>query len=141
MADVEAGNVKAAQGKLAPIRTVQTDLRRRNGIFLFSKCVEEANRAMDTLYAYRHRPANFDDRRDVNELPRCAAVTAHRYERCFKTAPEKYKASAEFQRLMYASLRSLGLIWDAVDKKQQRRVINILRELRSSDRLLYLRFL
>ena len=141
LADVEAGNVKAAQGLLEPIRAALADLRRRNGIFMFADCVEEANQAMDALYAYRHRPPNFDDQRDVDELLRRAAVTAHWYERCFKTAPEKYAVSTEFQRLMEASLRSLGLIWEAVHNKQERRVINILRELRSSDRLLYLRFL
>ena len=141
LADVEAGNVRAAQGQLEPIRAALADLRRRNGIFMFADCVEEANQAMDALYAYRHRPPNFDDQRDVDELLRRAAVTAHWYERCFKTAPEKYTASTEFQRLMEASLRSLGLIWEAVHNKQERRLINILRELRSSDRLLYLRFL
>jgi len=56
-------------------------------------------------------------------------------------APEEYKASTEFQRLMEVSLRSLSFIWDAAHKQQERRVINILQELRSSDRLLYLRFL
>lgn len=141
LADAEVGNIKAVRDHLEPIRAVLADLRRRNGIFLFSDCVEEANRAMETLFAYRHRPANFDDQRDVDELLRRAAVTAHWYERCFKTAPKHYKASTEFQRLMVASLRSLGLIWEATHKKQERRVINILRELRSSDRLLYLRFL
>ena len=54
-------------------------------------------------------------------------------------APEEYKASTEFQRLMEVSLRSLSFIWDAAHKQQERRVINILQELRSSDRLLYLR--
>ena len=141
LADVEAGNVKAAQDQLKPIRAALVDLRRRNGIFLFVDCMAEANWAIDTLYDYRHRPVDFDDQHDVDELLRRAAVAAHWYERCFRTAPQKYKMSAEFQRLMQASLGSLGLIWDAVHKKQERRVINILRELRSSDRLLYLRFL
>ncbi|MDG2205020.1 MAG: hypothetical protein P8M79_07190 [Alphaproteobacteria bacterium] len=141
LANAGAGKIKAASGQLEPIRAALADLRRRNGIFIFADCVEEANRAMDALYAYRHRPPNFDDQRDVDELLRRAAVTSHWYGRCFKMAPEEYKASTEFQRLMEVSLRSLGFIWDAAHKQQERRVINILRELRSSDRLLYLRFL
>ena len=141
LANAVTGKIKAARGKLDPIRAALTNLRRRNGIFIFADCVEEANQAMDALYVYRHRPPRFGDQRDVDQLLRRAAVTAHWYARCFKTAPKQYKASTEFQRLMESSLRSLGLIWDATHKKQKRRIINILRELRSTDRLLYLRFL
>lgn len=137
----EGGDAKAARNKLKPIRAALADLRRRNGVFLFADCVEEANRAMDALFVYRRKPPNFENQEEVDELLRRAAVTSHWYDRCFRTAPEKYRKSPEFRRLMEVSLRSLSLIWDAAHKKQERRVINILRELRSSDRLLYLRFI
>lgn len=134
-------DVAAAKHQLQPIRTALADLRRRNGVFIFADCVEEANRAMDALFVYRRKPPNFDVRGEVDELLRRAAITSHWYDRCFRTAPDKYTSSTEFKRLMEVSLKSLALIWDAAHKKQERRVINILRELRSSDRLLYLRFI
>ena len=47
---------------------------------------------------------------------------------------------AQFQRIMDSAIESLGLIWDAIDERNARRVINNLRGLRSSGGLLYLRF-
>ncbi|MEK9726272.1 MAG: hypothetical protein VW405_22675, partial [Rhodospirillaceae bacterium] len=123
-----------------PIRQALVDLRRRNGLFLFADYVEEANRAMDALFEYRRKTIDFANLEEVRTLLRRTAVTADWYRRCMEAAPEAYQQSVEFKRLIDVSLASLSLIWEAARERNQRRVINILRELRSSDRLLYLRF-
>ena len=49
LANAVTGKIKAARGKLDPIRAALTNLRRRNGIFIFADCVEEANQAIRAI--------------------------------------------------------------------------------------------
>ena len=137
---VDAGDTDAAARHLAPIRGQLVQLRRRNGLFIFADYVEEANRAFDLLFEFRRRPIDFDNTDDVRTLLTRAAVASDWYRRCLEAAPEKTRASEEFRRLVEISIASMGRIWDAVRERDQRRVVNILREIRSADRLLYLRF-
>ena len=68
------------------------------------------------------------------------AETIYWYRRCQRDAPDAVRGNEQFTRLMETSLQSLGLIWEAARNGNARRVINILREVRSADRLLYLQF-
>ncbi len=60
------------------------------------------------------------------------------YRRCHGDAPVAVRENQQFQRLMETSVESLSLIWETARNQNARRIINILREVRSSDRLLYL---
>lgn len=134
------GDSKRAAEVLAPIRQALSSLRRRNGVFVFSDCVNEANSAMERLYRYRHRPPDFAHREEVDALRHQTAITTHWYERCREQAPAAYRENPQFTRLMETSLYSLSRIWLAIAEKDERRLINILRELHSSDQILFLRF-
>jgi hypothetical protein len=140
LAAAEAGDVKTAMRRLKPVRGEMSGLRRRNGVFLFPDCVENANLAFERLFAYRREPTDFVDAGAVNGLRRALAITVHWYETCRDTAPAAIRDDAQFRRIMDSAIDSLGLIWDAIDERNARRVINNLRGLRSSDGLLYLRF-
>ena len=137
---VEAGDLKFATRRLQPVRGEMSALRRRNGVFLFPDCVERANLAFERLFAYCREPTDFADAEAVNGLRRALAITVHWYETCRDTAPAAIRDDEQFQRIMDSAIDSLGFIWDAIDERNGRRVINNLRGLRSSDGLLYLRF-
>ena len=140
LAAAEAGDVETASLRLEPVRGTMSRLRRRNGVFLFTDCVERANLAFQRLFTYRREPPDFADFEAVNGLRRALAITVHWYETCRDTAPSAIKDDEQFQRIMDSAIDSLGLIWDAIDQRDERRLIRILRGLRSSDGLLYLRF-
>jgi hypothetical protein len=140
LAATEADDAAAAKGHLAPIRAILGQLRRRNGVFLFADCVDQANAAFERLFRFRHAPPDFDKTDEVDALRRALAVTSHWYRRCRDEAPAAYAREPQFERLMRGSLDSLSRIWAAIESKSARRLISILRELGSSDRLLYLRF-
>ncbi|MDP6706200.1 MAG: hypothetical protein QF893_07655 [Alphaproteobacteria bacterium] len=140
LAAVEAGDAAVAKTELAPVRSILGKLRRRNGVFLFSDCVDQANAAFRQLFQFRHAPPDFERWQEVDKLRRALAVTSHWYERCRDEAPVAYAQDPQFERLMRTSLDSLSRIWAAIEGKDARRLISILRELGSSDRLLYLRF-
>jgi hypothetical protein len=136
----EAGDVEAARAQLAPIRGALSGLRQRNGVFLFSDCIERANGAFERLFVYRHEPPDFAAVEAMDELRRTLAITAYWYGVCHDTAPALVADDPRFQRIMESARYSLGRMWDAMDKQDELRLINILRELKSSDGLLYLLF-
>lgn len=140
LAAAEAGDATAAKGHLAPIRAIVGGLRRRNGVFLFSDCVDAANAAFQRLFRFRRAPPDFDRTEEVDALRRALAVTVHWYRRCRDEAPAAYREAPQFERLMRISLGSLSRVWSAIENRSERELIGILRELRSSDHLLYLRF-
>ena len=140
MTALDGGEIEVASEALAPIRTTLADLRRRNGLRVFGDCVDDMNAAMDRLWVYRHEVPAFDQPAEVNAVKREAAITEFLYRRCHDTAPDDVASNAEFKRLFEGSLQSLPLIFDALDQGSECRLINILRELRSFDRMIWLHF-
>ena len=133
-------DIAAAEAALQPLQAAMADLRARNDVRVFSDCIDEANTAMDALWAYRHNPPDFADSDAVNDLRAKTAVTAYLYARCQRTAPPEIAETPEFARIMEGSLLSLDRMWPAIDAGNTEVVINILRELRSFDRMLWLQF-
>jgi len=136
----DEGNLEAARKYVDPVRKILSDLRARNGVFLFSDRVDRANAAMKAIWTFRHNPPDFSNPDNINDLRRKTALMTYWYERCRDTASEDVKNNPQFRRLVDQTLHSLGLMWDAIEEKNSHRVINILREMISSDDLLYLRF-
>lgn len=136
----EASDPEPGLSALEAIRIELAALRERNSVRTFSDCVDEMNRAMERLWSFRHDPPDPLDRREVNDFKRQAAITAYLYQRCHEAAPPVYADDPEFQRLFEGALESLPLLFDAVDDQAQDRLINILREVYSFDRLIYLNF-
>jgi len=134
------GDLKAAKSELGPIRSLLADLRKRNGVISFSDLVDNANKAYDALYHFRHEPPDFSKPESVDGARRALSIVQYWYQRCLDEAPEQYAKQPLFQRLVEDSVQSLNRAWDALNKKQQKRFINILREVRASDRMLFLRY-
>jgi len=137
---LDQGDADVAAKALGPVRTSLAALRQRNGLRTFSDCVDDMNAAMDRLWAFRHEPPAFDQPTEVNAVKREAAVTEFFYRRCHDQASADLKESAEFKRLFEGSLQSLPLIFDALDQGSEGHLINILRELRSFDRMIWLNY-
>lgn len=139
-ATLDKEGAKAARKTIRPIRDLLSGLRRRNGIHTYSDCIDELNAQMKNIWPYRHNPPDFAKLAEVNKVKREASVYEYLLQKCRKQAPAKYAKSEEFIRMFDAAENSVRTLWDATDKKQRRRFINILRELRPFDRLIFLRF-
>ncbi len=140
LAEAGAGNLKEARKTLEPIRQLLASTRQRNHVIIFSDHVDRANAAFEQLFAYRHTPPAFDDIDQLDAFRRHLAITTNAYQQVMDNAPAPHLENSEFQRLMKQSFYSLGRLWVAIKEKNQQNLINILRELRSSDRMLFLRF-
>ena len=134
------GDAKAAKKALGPIRELLSDLRRRNGVVVYSDCINQANAAFAKLYKFRYNPPDYDAVEQVDQLRQITAITVYWYEQCRENASTALAQNPEFKRLMDDSLYSLSRIWVAIANKAESNLISLLRGLRSSDRLLFLRF-
>lgn len=140
LADADRGDGAAAAKTLAAVRTTLSALRRRNGQWRFSDCVDAMNAEMDKLWRYRRTPPDFSSVGAVDQAKAQAAVTLHWYQRCRAEAPAHLRDDTEFNRLFDGSIASLSLIPSALNEANEMRFINILREMRSFDRMIWLRF-
>ena len=77
---------------------------------------------------------------ELDRLRQALAVTIHWCERVQADARPAIRDDEEFKRLMDRHLYSLGRVWVAIKEKSRLNLINILRELHSSDDLLFLKF-
>lgn len=137
---LDGAGMKDARQTLLPIRKMLHELRTRNGVYIFSDCVEEMGGQIQALWAYRRNPPDFTSLEQLNSVKAKAAVYEFQIKKCRAQAPERYKTNSEFNRLFDGAENSVRTLWDATDKGQRRRFINILRELRPFDRLIFLRF-
>ena len=134
------GDAKAARKQIMPIRRILSALRKRNGVTAYSDTVDAANAAFARLWRYRHKPPDFSSVGELDRLRQALAVTIHWCERVQADAPPAIRDDEEFKRLMDRHLSSLGRVWVAIKEKSRLNLINILRELHSSDDLLFLKF-
>lgn len=140
LAETIEGDDKAAIETLGPIRKILSDLRRRNGVFMYSDYVDKANEAFRKLYKFRYNPPDFNRVEEVDQLRQILAITVYWYEQCQENAPKVIRENPEFQRLMEDSLYTLSRIWVAIANKAEPNLISLLRGLSSSDKMLFLRF-
>ncbi|MCW5772837.1 MAG: hypothetical protein KIT16_14430 [Rhodospirillaceae bacterium] len=135
----DAGDDKVALATLAAVRRDLAELRLRSGQRVYSDCIDAMNAAMDRLWAFRAHPP---DRTQPGSLPAFKAAVASTqrwYRRCRDEAPPALAASDEFKRLFAGALAGLDRL-DAAASGPADRIVSILRELRSYDKLIWLRF-
>lgn len=140
MAASEADDAKTGLAVLDRVRGALYELRRRNGMRLYADCVTELNREMDALYEFRKTPPDFTKPGAGNAIKASAAVYAFLLADCRKLAPAALEADVEFQRLFDGTRASVESLVPATDSGNAGSVVNVLRELRSFDRIIYFRF-
>ncbi len=140
MERIDAGLEIAIQGDAKAARKILAALRKRNGVTSYSDTVDATNVAFATLYQYRHEPPDFSSVEELDRLRQALAVTIHWSDKTRANAPPAIRDDEEFKRLMDRHLYSVSRVWVAIKEKSQLNLINILRELHSSDDLLFLKF-
>lgn len=140
-AALERGDAAAAHGRLERALARLAAARRARGIVFYADCIEEMNAAMDRLWGWRREAERADlaDPATADAVKADAAVTLYLYERCRERAPEEVR-DASFARLFDGAIASLRRVPEAVNAGQTGRLVSILRELRSYDRLLRFRY-
>jgi hypothetical protein len=139
-AKIAAGDLKAAEAALKPIRGLMGDLRRRNGVITHSDRVDAFSAAMETMWVYRRNPPDMADPEALAALTEQAAALRRALEDVAVEPPEKIAADPQFQRLIAGSFKSIATIDRSIEARNQEFLISALRELRSSEQLLWMNF-
>lgn len=137
---MDAGDMETATKLLSPVRGQLGELRRRNNIVVFSDRVDEMTHAMERLWRFRHKPPDFAVAEELQELRSSAAVLGYLFRRCSQEAPAELRENTSFLRLSEGAALAVDRLWRAIDERDQRLLINTLRELRSFERLMFLQF-
>lgn len=139
-AKLDAGDVKGARTALAPVRANLGDLRRRNGIETFSDRIDAFSAAIKTIWVYRRNPPDMADPEALAALAEQTAALRRALEHVAAGPPEKIAGDLQFQRLVAGSFQSIAAIDRAIETRDTAVLISALREIRSSEQLLWMNF-
>lgn len=137
---LDAGDAEAARQVLDPVRGIAGDLRRRNGVAVFSDDVDELSAAMTILARYRREIEELSEPNVVARVAKQAAIVAYLFEKCDMRAPEAVRRDPEFRRLIDGANESMGKLWTSLKTGDMRLYRIGIGEVHSYERILYLRF-
>ncbi len=140
LASLDKGDAAAAQETLLPVRGLFGDLRRRNGVTTYSDVIDALSAGMEAFLKYRRNPPDFSDRGQVESMLRQAAVVGYLFDRCAARAPGELLADEEFRRLIDGARESMQKVWIAAETDDLRLLRVGIGEVRSFERILFLRF-
>lgn len=137
---LDDGDLAAAREAAEPIRNALAELRRRNGVVMFSDHIDELTAAIDVLVRYRREVTDLGDDEVVEPVRRQAAVVAYLFEKVRVNAPAAIADDPEFKRTFDGVAESMGRLWRGLQTRDPRLFRIGSGELHSHERMLYLRF-
>lgn len=140
LAQSQGGETEKARDTVRSLRRLFSHLRQRNQVTTFADCIEELNAATAKIWRFRRAPPEFDSPDQIDEFKAEVAVVAYLFRKCRDRAPKTYRADEMFERLFSESLAAIGRFDPALQNKNRRLLIDTLRELRSFDRMIFLRY-
>ena len=139
-AQLESGDTAGATAALAPIRAALGGLRRRNGIVTFTDRIDAFSAAMATIWVHRRNPPDMADPQAKAARAEQTRTLRRALEAVAAGRPEKIAGDPQFQRLIEGSFKSVATIERAIEARDQALLISALREIRSSEQLLWMNF-
>lgn len=136
----EAGDSKAARTALLPIREHLYKLRKRNGLRVLADCVYDLNGFMDVLYVWRRKPANLADPAVQAKAKSASVDYINQLNLCRSEAPKKLQEDPDFQSVMDGAAKSASSLLKPIAEKEPDTLINVLRELKSFDVIIFVRW-
>ncbi len=134
------GNSKAALAALSPVREHLHRLRRRNGVRLLADCIYDLNAQMEVLFHYRHNPPDLTKLSVQNATKTASAVYGHILATCRAMASEDLQQDEDFKSIFDGTTASAARLFGPIDAQDQTGLINALRELKSFDVIIFLRW-
>ena len=131
---------EAARAALLPVRDHLHQLRRRNGVRLLADCIYDLNAQMEVLYHYRHNPPDLAALPERNAAKTASAVYSHILEGCRAMASKELREDENFKSIFGSATASAAGLFDPIDAQDQTGFVNLLRELKSFDVIIFLRW-
>ena len=136
----ESGDAKPAREALLPIRGLLHQMRKRNGLRVLADCVFDLNGHMDVLYHWRHNRADFSDPAVRDKATKASQQYIDQLKLCRSEAPDTLKKNADFKSVMDGAAKSAGTLLRPIERQEPDAFINVLRELKSFDVIIFVRW-
>jgi len=137
---LDAGEPEAAADAIGPIREMLGDLRHRNKVVSYSDNVDALTAAMDVLARYRKDVRDLNDPATVEMIGKQADIVEALFEKCRDDAGPEIADDQEFKRLISGASDSMAKLRKSL-KTGDLRLFRIgSGELRSYERIMFLRF-
>lgn len=136
----DSGDSTLASETAGPIRGLLGELRRRNGIVTFSDQIDELTAVMDVLARYRREVTDLSSEAVAGPVRKQAAVVDYVFDKVRRNAPPDVAQNPEFKRMYEGVAESMGRLWRGLENRDLRLFRIGSGELRSHERILYLRF-
>ena len=137
---LDADGPEAAMEAINPIRDILGDLRRRNNVVTYSDHVNALSAAMDVLARYRKEVKDLGDAATVAMVREQAAIVEALFEKCRDQAAREVATDPEFKRLVDGAAESMGKLLKSLETKDPLLYRIGIGELRSYERIMFLRF-
>ncbi len=137
---LDAGDPEAATDAINPIRNILGDMRRRNNVVTYSDHVNALSAAMDVLARYRREVRDLGDASVVAMVREQAAVVEALFEKCRDQAAREVATDPEFKRLVDGAAESMAKLQESLETKDLLLYRIGIGELRSYERIMFLRF-
>ncbi len=134
------GQTKEARTALLPIREHLHQMRQRNGLRVMADCVYDLNAFMDVLYHWRRNPADFNDPAVQKKATTASNQYIDQLKLCRSEASAELEANPDFKSVMDGAAKSAASLLKPIDAKQPNAFINVLRELKSFDVIIFVRW-
>ena len=134
------GKSKPARTALLPIRKHLHQMRQRNGLRVMADCVYDLNGFMDVLFYWRRNPADFNDPAVRDKAVAASNNYINQLKLCRSEAPAKLEENPDFRSVMDGAARSAASLLKPIEAKQPDSFINVLRELKSFDVIIFVRW-
>ena len=137
---LDADDPEAARDAIDPIRAMLGDLRRRNNVTAYSDHVDALGMAMDVLARYRKEVRDLGDAAAVAMVREQAAIVEALFEKCRDQAAREVATDPEFKRLVDGAAESMGKLLESLETGDLLLYRIGIGELRSYERIMFLRF-
>ena len=137
---IDRGDQDAAWALVSKIRKEVYAFQTQSGIYNLATCVYDLNSAMDLLWPYFNNGFDIENEGTRNTILTLNAGVAVWVRHCKAIAPMNVRQSEEFARLFDNYLASKITIRESMEARDTGRFVRIMGEIRSLDRLIYLRF-
>ncbi len=137
---IDSNEPDKALQKLLELRQLIFQHHKAVQINTFEDCIYSANIVGLGLWKYRRPRPDLNDEKVRFSILKLTKSYESTLRKCDRQADESLRKQPEYLRLMNNTLQSLGSIPDTLAKKDDGQLFRYLIELRSLDRMLYIRF-
>jgi hypothetical protein len=133
-------DAETAREAIYPIRTILGDLRRRNNVTSWSDTIDALSAAMVPLARYRKSVRDMSDPATIALVREQALIVEAIFAKCRAEATPAMHADPEFKRLVDGAADSMAKLLRSLETRDSRLMRIGIGELRSSERIMFLRF-